>query len=646
MVSTSTNRTETKALTESPSLSYQPALDGARAIAVLMVVAFHLELPWAQGGYLGVSVFFTLSGFLITRLLLAEYDHTGAIELGRFYGRRIRRLLPASLLTIGFVIALAAVGVFGASARIRGGTLAALTSTFNWYELLGGREYADLFAEPSPLTHFWSLAIEEQFYWLWPVTLALVLPLVATKRRTFAFVALALAASLTAPLTAALWSSSAAYLATWSRSGEILIGAALAAWASRSIFPRWCSRLAAPALLGILAITLVTPAGRGWAFEGWLPMFALVSAALIVGLQATSVTRSILSIGPLVWIGKVSYGVYLFHWPVILWLSADRTGLGRWTTVALQLAVTFALTILSFYLVERPIRNGRVRPSSVLTGTLGIATIAVVASAWIFAPRAVPPLPDAPLVISAPTTAAPPVPPTSVATNPTETTIPDERPSPTPVAIFGDSVPAWLLRDAAPSYKRVDVDIANGSTEACDGMVDLPVGRDRNFTEWKLPVNCVEWTTSYPETLAATTTKPTVGVLMLGQAPTADRLLNGDWLHPCDSIDWYLSDIADRISYLRDEGVKVVFALPARAGTGATYVLPDDVDARFKCVRAGLTTMLESAGVAIVDLDSILCPDNDCDRIRTIDGTHVDPRFAPEVLDWLLDETLTVAGLP
>jgi peptidoglycan/LPS O-acetylase OafA/YrhL len=627
-----------------PSLGYQPALDGVRAIAVLMVLAFHLELPGAQGGYLGVSIFFTLSGFLITRLLITEYDRAGKISMGRFYGRRIRRLLPASLLAMALVIALAAAGIFGASARIFRGTLAALTSTFNWYELLGGREYANLFAEPSPLAHFWSLAIEEQFYWLWPLTMVALLPRVPVRRRTTMLVVLAGAASLTAPLTATLWSSSAAYLATWARSGEILIGAALGGWTLRSKVPAWCSRFAAPSLLVIFAITAVTPAGRGWAFEGWLPVFALVSATLVISLLVESRTSSVLGIAPLVWIGSMSYGIYLFHWPVILWLSPDRTGLGRWPAIALQLAVTLGLTTLSFYLVERPIRAGRIQPSSVFAGTLGAASIAVLAAAWIFAPSAALTLPDAPLVISAPSTNPSRVTATSAPTETPVATSPEPVTMPTSIAIFGDSVPAWLLRDAAPSYDRQDVEIANGSAEACDGMVDLPTGRDRHFSEWSLPDDCAEWTFTYPATLAATPNTPTIGVLVLGQAPTADRFVDGEWLHPCDSIDWYLADVANRVDYLRNEGLTVVFALPARPGTGATYVLPDDVDARFACVRDTLTPFLESLDVAIVDLDNVLCPADDCDRIRTIDGVHVDPEFAPEVLDWLLDESLAVAN--
>jgi len=629
-----------------PSLGYQPALDGVRAIAVLMVLAFHLEVPGAQGGYLGVSVFFTLSGFLITRLLLAEFDRAGTIGLGQFYGRRIRRLLPASLLTIAFVIALAAADIFGASSRIRGSTLAALTSTFNWYELLGGREYADLFAEPSPLAHFWSLAIEEQFYWLWPVTMLLLLPLVSARRRTTMLVVLAGAASLTAPLTAALWSSSAAYLATWARAGEILVGAALAGWTMRSRVPEWCSRVAAPSLLVIFAVTALTPAGRGWAFEGLLPVFALLSATLIISLQSASRTRTLLGVAPLVWIGSVSYGVYLFHWPVILWLSEERTGLTRWPAVALQLAVTFGLTALSFYLVEHPFRAGRVRPASLVAGTLATASIAVLVAAWAFAPRAAPTLPDAPLVISASSTDPPAVSATSVPADATATTSSEPASEPASqaisIAIFGDSLPAWLLRDAAPSFERTDVEIANGSAPACDGMVDLPPGVGR--VEWTVPDDCAEWTVSYPATLAATPNTPTIAVLVLGVAPTADRFVDGEWTHPCDSIDWYLADIADRIEFLRGEGLTVVFALPARPVTGATYFLPDDADARFACVRAALIPFLDSHDVAIVDLDTILCPGDDCDRLRTIDGLHVDPEFAPAVLDWLLDETLTVAN--
>ncbi|MBV1892614.1 MAG: acyltransferase [Ilumatobacteraceae bacterium] len=621
-------------------LAYQPALDGVRALAVLVVLAFHLELPGAHGGYLGVSVFFTLSGFLITRLLLAEHDRGGSLALRRFYGRRIRRLLPASLLTIAFVVALAALDVFGASSRIRGSTLAALTSTFNWYELLGGRDYADLFAAPSPLAHFWSLAIEEQFYWLWPLLLLVLLPRVPVARRTAMIVGLAALTSLSAPITAALWSSSAAYLATWTRAGEILIGAALAAWTTRSRVPNWLGHFAAPSLIGVAIVILLTPAGRGWAYQGGLPVFALLSALVVASLQVRSRTASVVSVAPLVWVGRVSYGLYLFHWPVILWLDEDRTDLSRWPLAVLRLAVTLAITVVSFYLIEQPIRAGRIQPAAVLAASLLSASVAIVAAAWIFSPRITPTLPDAPSVISSPSTLPPPV-TTAVGNDAPTTTVPAIEP--TTIAILGDSVAAWLLRDAAPSYDRTDVEIANGAIAACDGMIDLPTGRDRRSEEMRVPEECVAWTTNYPEVLSSTDGDVDIAILVLGQAPMADRLVDGDWVEPCESMDWYLDDVSERIDYLRGEGVTVVFALPARPGKGADYFFPGNVEERAACVRDTLEPFLEDLNVPIVDLDLILCPDDECNQTRPIDGVHVGVELAPDVLDWLLDQALLAA---
>jgi peptidoglycan/LPS O-acetylase OafA/YrhL len=622
-----------------------------------MVLAFHLELPHAQGGYLGVSVFFTLSGFLITRLLLAEYDGSGSIDLRQFYSRRVRRLLPASLLAIAIVVALAAIDVFPASSRIRGSTLAALTSTFNWYELLGGRDYADLFAAPSPLAHFWSLAIEEQFYWLWPLALLVLLPRVPTRRRVPVFALITVIAAVSAPLTAILWSPAAAYLATWSRAGEILIGAVAAAWiAQRGGLPSRTASFAAPALIAIMVVTWFTPAGRGWAFEGGLPLFAVLSVALVVGLQLPSLTAGLLSMRPLVWTGRVSYGIYLFHWPVIVWLTEQRTGLDRWPLIGLQVAVTLAVTVVSYRLLERPIRSGMVgRPPWLAVG-LGTASLVTLVAAWTLVAPPPPSLPDAPTVISAPpaapTAPAPttPAPTTAAATDPTTapttaptTTAPIVEPEFTTVAIFGDSVPAWLLRDAAPSYARTDIAIANGSLAACDGMIALPTGRGHGGDVFRIPDECQEWPQSYPAVLDATPQPVDVALLALAQAPTADRLIDGTWIGPCDGIDWYLADVAQRIEFLEARGIDVVFAIPARPGTRATFFLPGNVDERFRCVREQVIPFLAQRGVTAIDLDEFLCPDGDCDRVRA-DGVHVDAEHAPAVLDQLLDRTLEVTG--
>ncbi len=164
-------------------MEYQPALDGVRALAVVAVLLFHGGVSWLTGGYLGVSVFFTLSGFLITTLLVRETATSGRVDAGRFYARRARRLLPASLVCIAAVCVLAAAGAFKGVSGLRRDVLGALLQVFNWVKLGSGQSYADLTTAASglrhPLDHYWSLSIEEQFYWVWPVA---VLGLVRLSR--------------------------------------------------------------------------------------------------------------------------------------------------------------------------------------------------------------------------------------------------------------------------------------------------------------------------------------------------------------------------------------------------------------------------------------------------------------------------------
>ncbi|MGH9133576.1 MAG: acyltransferase family protein, partial [Ilumatobacteraceae bacterium] len=156
-----------------PRLPYQPALDGTRAIAVVMVLLFHGGVGWMGGGYIGVSVFFTLSGYLITSLLLAESDATGEVRVGAFLGRRARRLLPASAACIVSIAVCSRYGLLDGVANLERDLLGATFQVQNWVLLASGQSYTDLLADvggqPSPLEHYWSLAIEEQFYWMWPV---------------------------------------------------------------------------------------------------------------------------------------------------------------------------------------------------------------------------------------------------------------------------------------------------------------------------------------------------------------------------------------------------------------------------------------------------------------------------------------------
>ncbi|MEP6297974.1 MAG: acyltransferase, partial [Ilumatobacter sp.] len=388
--------------------------------------------------------------------------------------------------------------------------------------------------------------------------------------------------------------------------------------------------------------------------------------------------RRALSNRPLVALGRISYGVYLVHWPVFVYLDEARTGSSGWNLALTRIGVTAVIALAMYVVLERPIRRSA-RPASV-----GIAVAAAMCASllvvtttrlWIDAPRTVE---AAPVVLAAPADNEPAESTSPVATVPDAVTQPTPAPSadvgragagalapseagpeagaeasdavvstsptvpeqPTTIAVFGDSVPAWMLRDAAFAFARRDVVLVNGANEACDGAVGLPAGRDRWRNELPLPSDCLEWTDSYPVTLGSYERPIEIGLLVIGQAPAVDRYVDERWTHPCESESWYLDDVRNRIEYLRSQDVEPVLALPARYGKGADFILPDDYDARIRCVRTSLAALAFEQQVDTVDLDGLLCFGDDCNGRRRRDGIHVDPEVAIDVLNELVDLTL------
>jgi peptidoglycan/LPS O-acetylase OafA/YrhL len=368
-----------------PRMVHQPALDGIRAVSVLAVLAFHGEIPGFDGGYLGVSVFFTLSGFLITSLLIAEHDVTQRVDVSGFYVRRAKRLLPASLLCIVAIAGLSATtDLFAGVASLRRDLLGALFQVANWVFLAGDGSYQQLFADAagqaSPLEHYWSLAIEEQFYWVWPLAFLVIARVGRTHRgRTILVAAITAVFAAMAPVIAAIWGPDAAYWATPARAAEILVGALVAfVVAGRELSPRW-HLVAGGALAALVTGFVMFPSVGGPAYRGALPLVGVVSALLIVGLQVPGPVRSALSVSPLAWLGRISYGVYLYHWRVFVAVDSPRVDLDTAPLFALRLAITLVLAQASFTLFEQPIRNGLVRrPRDI--GLIALATTAAVAA--------------------------------------------------------------------------------------------------------------------------------------------------------------------------------------------------------------------------------------------------------------------------
>jgi len=361
---------------------YLPALDGLRAFAVLAVFAFHLGFPHAGGGYLGVDIFFVLSGFLITGLLVEEKRRTGKIRLPAFWGRRARRLLPALLVLLAALSVYAWAGGSGVTAQsLRPDALATLFYFANWHFLFSQQPYFGQFITLSPLMHTWSLAIEEQFYLFWPLMLVAVMhtrrkgkhapaPHGAAYVRKRALIFSIIVTLASAGWMAALYHNAAgqdrAYFGTDARAFELLLGASLALVLARtrrlSGSPlRILHAAAVLAIGGLIAMIVLLPDRAAWMYHGGFFLATFLAAVVIASIsqQPSGPLGAVLSLRPIRWIGKISYGLYLWHWPVIDLMTDGNTRIGGTPLVLAQIATTFAVATLSFYLIEQPIRRAR-----------------------------------------------------------------------------------------------------------------------------------------------------------------------------------------------------------------------------------------------------------------------------------------------
>ncbi len=374
-------------------LPYLPGLDGLRAIAVVAVMVYHANSTWLAGGYLGVEVFFVISGYLITLLLIAEHERTGSIDLKNFWLRRFRRLLPALFVMMLLLTVWVALFESEALGALRGDVIAGTAYISNWYQIWTGAGYS-AGSDFAPLRHLWSLAVEEQFYVIWPLVM---LSFVQVGSRRIAGIAryLFLAAVAITVMVAVLnhagpqqnpeftpdayWTifgrqisiPDTLYLSTISRAGGLLLGSAFAMiWRPNAVMRgplRTKGHLFdAFALVGFVALALMSwfvvfepDQGVGFLFQGGLFVTGLATLAIIAAVtHQRSYTGKLLSLPLLLWIGTRSYGLYLYHWPIyqiIRNIAANKLALHEFV---LAMVATCIITELSYRYIETPIRKG------------------------------------------------------------------------------------------------------------------------------------------------------------------------------------------------------------------------------------------------------------------------------------------------
>ena len=526
---------------------------------MLAVVLYHAGVSWLPGGLLGVDAFFVLSGFLITGLLLAERRNSGRIDLRHFWERRARRLLPALMLLVVLVsVLVATTGSATQQDRYPKDAFAALAYVANWRFAFSHQGYFAV-DSPSPLLHLWSLGIEEQFYLLWPVVVLLLLRrgvrASASVARLSVAVALASAGWMAVGAGLLHLSDDRLYYGTDTHAAALLVGAALAAQRARRTLPRPTAPLsvrspiwsrAAVSLAGTVGFTVMitmwaTTGGQSpWLYRGGFLLIAASVAAVLAGVcaQPRAGLARLLSLPPLVALGKVSYGIYLFHWPLFLLLDHQHTGMSGTTLLLTRLAATLTVATASFVLLEEPIRKGRMRiprPRLTLAFGAGLTVTAIVLAATLpgTGSQQEPSFMSAPAKLqqeAAKRLASPVAPLTKDAPVTRTTAAPSTAPAvadPVRVLIVGDSIgfsAAWALVAERQPYR---VDLFSDAIIGC-GIVPAPYA-DPHATSPIPLADCAGWRSKWASSVNSF--RPAVSAVFLGRWEITDRVENGVTVH-------------------------------------------------------------------------------------------------------------------
>ena len=579
------------------------SLDGLRALAVIGVIIYHAEPSLLPGGFLGVDVFFVISGYLITALLLREHDSTHHIDMRRFWRRRARRLGPALLVMLSVVVVVGRLWLPSSQwGSLRGDELASLGYVMNWRLILTGDSYFSTFAV-SPLRHVWSLSVEEQFYLVWPIVAAIAM---ARSRRALALVASAAFVASIAAMTLVGGGLSRVYYGTDTRLHVIMAGCLLAILESKR--PDLVRRLGASTLVTLIgvaalggAMVFIAEDNTGF-FPAGLVIFAAVTMLVVAGCS-TQVTLPLLSNRALVEIGRRSYGLYLWHWPVMVFLTDDRLGIGHVPATAIRVAVFSTLTWASYRFLERPVLARRAPlPRWWPLAPIGVIVLVLASTAGATANRYQQQAGGATGTVQANQGITAP---TGAGGTPIDSLL-----------LIGDSVAASIQEELARELAGDGVSTASAVRYGCGIVEGMELTANGDLTP--MAPGCPKHQALQDQLVAQQA--PDV-ILVIAQVDSYRRKLpDGTVIDFEESPDEYLALLNKAVDRLTVGGATMVIALPANVA----YFNADAANVRYEAWRGPLRTPdAERSEVVLLDLQSLICPESQC--IREIDGTELRP---------------------
>ncbi|MHB1710637.1 MAG: acyltransferase family protein [Acidimicrobiales bacterium] len=532
-----------------------PALDGIRALSILGIMANHGGFEWAAGGIISVNVFFVLSGFLITMLLMKEWTRSGTIRLRAFWARRARRLLPALFVLLGgmalYALFLAPGGTQGS---LRADGLSTLFYVANWHDIISGQSYFAQVSAPSPLLQTWTLSIEEQFYLVWPL---IVLGLLKWRRSPRLLLVVTVAGAVASAAEMAIlfhphMDPSRLYFGTDTRAQDILVGAVVAL-VMRERKP--ASTRAGRIGWSWIAIMAVGIFAWEWSMIGPTPSLPYLGGFLLadatVGLVIIGVTQApcgllarALSVTPLTFVGRISYGLYLWHWPIFLALDHARTGLDSWSLFALRCAASFAAAIVSWFVVETPVRRmtfGSWR-SWTWVPAGAVATVAVLLVSTASSSAAAETIPFGPKAAQARSAAF------HITSFPKKGRL-------LRVLFVGDSLGLTVAYWTAPYAAQYGIALGGRTMSGCGVATAVPYNMHGNVTYPLAP--CAKWPSLWRSDIKQL--HPQVVALVIGWWETMDRMYRGRWQHLGDpQFNAYeTSRLEEAVSVLSSGGAKV-----------------------------------------------------------------------------------------